>query len=324
MQVFQRNERPGVGIPETTGRADLRNAGGHPHTFEGDSGITYLYRSGQSQPNTPSRSEQQSLGDSPSRRYDQTTYLQIDWESLRHSSEEFPKGASTSSSRGLANVYARVLERAENKLGADVVADLLLLIHCSRNGLSTDELVAISGHSPETVASLCAMLQNHVMPKGGRVCLLNAYIARAIVARYGGLSGAGLTEGRERIAAFFEEQELSLRVAEELPWQLLELGALDRLQSCVIDAGVATALCNAGRRGDLCLYWNALEGRVNLAQSYGSSLKETSEAGKSELFALLARYYSLAAADSSVDSAKVATLFGERTTAWSGGAIYAS
>jgi hypothetical protein len=324
MQVFQRNDHPAGGFSETIGMSDVREGGTYPQISQADTAITYLYRSGQDAERSPSAVSsigQITAAEAPSRRYEQTTYLQVDWDGLRNCSTDRPAMSSTSS-RGLANVYVRVLERAENRLGSDLVADLLLLIHVSRNGLGTDELVAISGCTSEQVAGLGATLQNHVVVKGGRISLLNVYIARAIEARYAGFAGELAAGARERIALYFESQEHSSRVAEELPWQLLELGALDRLQSCVTDAAIVAALCNAGRRGDLYLYWNALDGHVDLTQAYRTSLGESNDTVGSELFALLDRFHSIVRSDRTVESPARSPLFNQTKSGFAASMMY--
>ena len=326
MQVFHPRKRSRAALSETAAKTELREAGASTHNSQSDAGITWLYRPEQEEQNSTPVAfpvDQRKFASSPSRRYDQASYLRADWESLQNLADELPEQRPAAAFTGVLNLYMKVLERAEQKLGAELAAELLLTIGASRNGLSADELMAICGCTAEQIATFSAVLQNHMMPKAGRLTLLNVYISRSIVLRYAGSSGEALSAARERIAAWFESQEISARVAEELPWQLLELGALDRLQSCVTAAGIATTLCATGRRGDLCLYWNALGSRINLAITYGRSLGETSEAGRSELFALLARYYAMAASDSPVDAPDVSALFNERKTARSAGMVYA-
>ena len=258
-----------------------------------DSGVTYLYRSSEGEAQGGSATSGDGAPASSARRYDAVSYLQVDWDVLETPGAEVIR--STSAPRGLSNVYLRLLERVERTFGSPIASDLLLLMRASRNGLTIEELVAISGCAVGEVKGLMTELQNHIMSKGGRISLLNDYIGRAIESRYAGPEMVKMAEARERIANYLEGLAFSTRVAEELPWQLLELGALDRLQQCVTASPVAAALCDAGRRGDLYIYWNALQEHVDLRSSY-----MTVERGKGmhteEVLALLSRYYSVTSA----------------------------
>jgi hypothetical protein len=231
---------------------------------------------------------------SPARRYNMVSYLQVEWEAIEAPKDETM--GSMGATRGLPNVYMRVLERVERTVGSPIASDILLLIHASRNGLTLEELTAISPCSIEQVETLMTELRNHVVSRDGRFDLLNDYIGRAIETRYGGSEGANLLEARERIADYLETLGSSMRVAEELPWQLLELGALDRLELCVTASPVATLLCDAGRRGDLYLYWNALQDHCDLRSSYARTSRGKNSRHSDEVLKLLSRYYSVRSA----------------------------
>ncbi len=129
--------------------------------------------------------------------------------------------ARYSSAVNLLEVFERVLERLENDYGVEGVKDLLRLLWASRAGLSETELLALTKMPRLTLSQLLFALDYHLIRHDGLLGFFHDYLRRAVEKRY--VEDLAQRRGTHlRIAAYFEQNELSLRSARELLWQYVE------------------------------------------------------------------------------------------------------
>jgi nephrocystin-3 len=131
-------------------------------------------------------------------------------------------------------LFAKVLERIEgdNKI-VDVRASLSA-IWASRAGLTQEELLSITGLVPATWAPIRNALNEALLDSSGRIQFAHNYLRQAVEERY--LSSEQLKkQSHVCIAEWFASQEVTPRVAEELPWQWVKTEDFEKLESFLLN-----------------------------------------------------------------------------------------
>lgn len=186
------------------------------------------------------------------------------------------------------SLFQLVLERLEDDHGTRGVRETMSYIMSSTEGMSEADLVAVSGLSRSSIASLIAPLDYHLIERNGRIAFFHSHLRQAVESRY--MQSAGRRrETHETLAKYFAEivdDELKRNAPESIatPGRLAQ-GAAELLSQ----------LWNAGDRGALVkrlssipffaalfhgesLYlilraWRGLD-EVDIVQAYRSSLEE--------------------------------------------------
>jgi len=137
-------------------------------------------------------------------------------------------------SQTVDQLFAKVLERVEGDTDAKAVGAAMEAIWASRAGLSQDELLAISGLVPATWAPIHNALDEAIFESGGRIQFGHDYVRKAVEERYLGTEKLQ-KQAHVRIAEWFSKQEVTPRVAEELPWQWEKTEDFKKLESFLLN-----------------------------------------------------------------------------------------
>ena len=139
------------------------------------------------------------------------------------------------------DLFERVLERVEGDTSAEAVRSAMEAIWASRAGLAQDELLAITGLVPATWAPIHNALDEAILESGGRLNFGHDYFRKAAEDRYLP-SSEEQKSAHLRLAKWFDHQEVTARVAEELPWQWQQAGEESILKKCLTRQEVFLAL----------------------------------------------------------------------------------
>lgn len=167
--------------------------------------------------------------------------------------------------RDLPDLFDRVLARLEDDCEPGLVAKALPLIWASRAGLEETEIIAITDTQPLFWATLRNGLGDALRDQAGRMTFAHDYMRHAIETRYLA-DEEKIRLNHLAVADHFTEAGPSDREAEELPFQLREAAAWDRLEAVMIDLKRFAYLKTRGRE-EVLGYWRALESRGRSPES---------------------------------------------------------
>jgi tetratricopeptide (TPR) repeat protein len=177
-------------------------------------------------------------------------------------------------SQTVDDLFERVLERIEQDTSIKHVRSAMEAIWASRAGLAQDELLAITGLVPATWAPIHNALDEAILESNGRFTFGHDYLRRAVEDRY--LPGEKQQrKAHTNLAEWFDRQEVSLRVAEELPWQWQRTGEEGKLKKCLTEREMFEVL-NWRDSYELLEYWLKLN-NVNIKEAYGKAWKKWSK-----------------------------------------------
>ena len=181
----------------------------------------------------------------------------------------------------IPGLYERILHRYEEDYEIEhpaLVHTTLSMIWASRRGLSEAELLRILGDGEEPIphahwAPFYLAAENMFINRSGLLCFSHDYLNQAVTARY-------LPTGKEqqsahmRLADYFGSLILTPRVVDELPWQLAESKAWQRLHALLADLEFFKIAWEKDEY-DVKRYWVKVEGNseLRLADSYDPVLK---------------------------------------------------
>jgi tetratricopeptide (TPR) repeat protein len=137
-------------------------------------------------------------------------------------------------SQDIPDLFGRVLHRLEGDCGAEFVRSALSLIWASRAGLEESEIIAITDATPLNWAIMRNGLGDALRDQASRIAFSHDFLRKAVEECY------LLTDERKRaahltIADHFDEHGSDERQAEELPFQLREAEAWERLEALLVD-----------------------------------------------------------------------------------------
>jgi tetratricopeptide (TPR) repeat protein len=171
------------------------------------------------------------------------------------------------------DLFERVLERVEGDTSPEAVRATMEAIWASRAGLAQDELLAITGLVPATWAPIHNALDEAILESGGRLTFGHDYFRKAVEDRF--LPAPGQQQQAHlRLAEWFDQQEVTARAVEELPWQWQRGGDDTKLKECLTQREVFIAL-HARDDYELLGYWLALTGE-NPEANYEDAWEEWS------------------------------------------------
>jgi len=165
----------------------------------------------------------------------------------------------------IPKLYEAILARYERDYEQDrpgLGRDLCRLVWASRQGLSRDELRGLLGAHDQPLpdaywAPLLLAMQQGLVEKGDVLTFFHDYLREAVQGRYFP-DEADINATHLDIAGYFEKQPDGPRRVEELPWQLAQAGAWDRLVALLTDPAFFSALYKT-LEYDLKRYWVQIE-----------------------------------------------------------------
>ncbi|MDR1895142.1 MAG: tetratricopeptide repeat protein [Spirochaetales bacterium] len=210
-------------------------------------------------------------------------------------------------------LFELVLGRLEENFNygkENFVKNVLSLLWVSRNGLSEDELSALTGSAPLYRSQLFNGLESHLLTRNGLLTFSNGYIREAVESRYLN-TDESKREYRLKLAKFFTEDQSAIanRKNDEVPYQLFELGEWDELYRLLLDFNVFEYL-STKESYELVKYWHTLidrdKARYSIERYLAPSTLARSKAKMGELF------YNLSELASYVSEVSIAIAFARK------------
>lgn len=115
--------------------------------------------------------------------------------------------------------YNILLQHYEEHFGVEFVKDIFLLILISRDGISEDEILTLSGCKPLHWSQFYCSMLSHLSNKVGCISFSNTHLREAVRSRYSSDS-ISVESARNKIIGAFLEQETP-RAWEELAYQYI-------------------------------------------------------------------------------------------------------
>ena len=177
-------------------------------------------------------------------------------------------------STSIAELFGRVLERVEGDAGADAVRATMTAIWASRAGLSEQEILGLSGLVPAHWAPIRYALDEALLESGGRLSFAHDYLRAGVAERYLG-GDLAQREAHVGLAAWFEQQPVDARAAEEVPYQWQAARDWERLKACLTRREMFEALDASTPNEEMLAYWLVLEREDNadLERDYEAAWK---------------------------------------------------
>jgi tetratricopeptide (TPR) repeat protein len=188
------------------------------------------------------------------------------------------------SAASVTELYRRILERYEQDYERDrpgLVRDAMSLVWAARRGLSEAELMDLLGSDGQPLprahwSPLYLAAEQSLFNRSGLIGFSHDYFRQAVRERY--LS----TEPQERaahlrLADYFEARELGDRKVDELPWQLAEARAWERLGALLAEPLLFVAAWERSQF-EVKAYWSQVEGhsQVRMVEAYRSVMETLS------------------------------------------------
>ena len=171
-------------------------------------------------------------------------------------------------------LYLQILQRWEDDYGRELVRNILSLLGASRRGLSESELLDLLGtdeaplpRAKWTPFHLAA--ESVLSQRSGLLRFFHSYIRDAVHAQCLPTEEARKSWHR-RLAAYWRQQdELSFRALDELPWQWLQAEEWDCLKALLTERYVFLRLRSDERgKQDLQAYWLELKPHHDPCDAY--------------------------------------------------------
>jgi nephrocystin-3 len=155
------------------------------------------------------------------------------------------------------DLFEVILARLEADLEPGSVQKPLEAIWASADGMSEDELVRFTGVSPLELARLRLALDEALFEAGGRLHLGHAFVRKGVGDRYLATSDEQQAMHR-RLGLWWEQQDPSPRMANELNFQLFRAEAWGDLLRCLTAPRTGVAMVRWVSDQDLYQSWQAI------------------------------------------------------------------
>ena len=165
--------------------------------------------------------------------------------------------------------YGVLLKGYEADFGEPLVKHILSLIAVSRNGLSEDEILAVTQETPLHWSRFFCAIRQHLVIKNGLITFAHSYIFKAVEEKYL-FSDEIRNSYRRELLLFFQNSE-SLRSSDEIPFQLYSCGDFQSLYKWLIDLGHALFVIN-NEELEFVRYWKPLYAIGHSLLEYANSL----------------------------------------------------
>ena len=161
----------------------------------------------------------------------------------------------------IEDFYQALLQSYEEDFGKDFVKQILSLIAVSRNGLSEDEILAITNYKQLHWSQFYCAFASHLNAKNGLISFSHRYVHNAVWSRYHLDDFDSAKPYRESVISYFNTNEFSDRNRQisELAFQYYHTDDLENLYKTILSFE-AFSMFNATSEGDalLALYWRKL------------------------------------------------------------------
>lgn len=162
-------------------------------------------------------------------------------------------------SNDIPDFFDLVLKRLEtvyNFSENNFVRDVFSLLAISRVGLSESEILNITGVAPLYWSQLYVAISSHLISKNGLITFSHHFLSDAVWKRYL-FDKDTVNNYRKKIVSYCEKQDRIFRIYDELPYQLYELQALDKLYGFLLNIDVFDYIYKRNIY-ELIKYWKKL------------------------------------------------------------------
>ena len=194
--------------------------------------------------------------------------------------------------------YEILLTNYENDFGEPFVKHILSLIAVSRNGLSEEEILAITQETPLHWSQFFCAIRQHLIVKNGLISFAHSYIRKAVEDRY--LDEMGdwnqrvkaillIDLCRKEIVTYFKSLR-SHRAMDELPYQYNKLDDYSNLHDFLLNLDILTYLYD-GDESELGKYWKRLieKGKYSL-KDYLAEIERVEDDRRAFLLSVLSSF----------------------------------
>jgi tetratricopeptide (TPR) repeat protein len=184
------------------------------------------------------------------------------------------------SSIDLPDLFQRVLIRMEGDYGHENMEKLLGMLWASRHGLSETEVIGVSGVNRLDLSVLLQAFDFKLSRNEGLLNFYHQHLRQAVESRYyekkgdQALIAESFRAAHLAIADYFDQLEVSLRKAEELPWQLHQAGELERLKQCLSSIPMFLEFSSDDKHYELLGYWREIGDLTVMEQTYFQNATE--------------------------------------------------
>lgn len=180
--------------------------------------------------------------------------------------------------RDVGDLFQRLLARMEEDYSRHVVQQVMTLIWASRRGLAESEILEITGLSRIDLSTFLLALEYQFMHRDGLLDFYHNFLRAAVEERY-------IRDDKDeteaalhlRIADYFERRPTTARKADELPYQLQQAGASERLERCIADIPLFLEFTHSDKEYELIGYWLAVGELARMEEAYRTSLASYEE-----------------------------------------------
>ncbi|MEN8219056.1 MAG: tetratricopeptide repeat protein [Pseudomonadota bacterium] len=168
-------------------------------------------------------------------------------------------------------LYQKVLERLEagSETRKEIIGKALSLLWAARRGLQESEILAMLD-IPEAIWA--SLLQTALVNRAGLLNFCHETLRQAVQTRY--LPNEQTVH--RQLADYFEQQPLSSRIADELPYQLMQAKESVRLHDCISQIPMFLQLMKDDKAYELWRYWHWL-GTDLMVEAYQKALTISQE-----------------------------------------------
>jgi nephrocystin-3 len=181
--------------------------------------------------------------------------------------------------RDTSDLFQRMLARMEHDYDPDILDVILRLIWASRRGLAESEILEITGISRLELSPILHALEFQLMRRSGLVDFAHSYLRSAVDERY---FKPMITEPEPlgpyntfhlQIAEYFNEQEISARKADELPWQFEQAGEFEKLKLAISEIPMFMEYTKDDKKYELLGYWRKIGDLSVMEKAYDEKVE---------------------------------------------------
>jgi len=153
----------------------------------------------------------------------------------------------------------------------ELVKNAMTFLWASRHGLTETELLKLLDVPQAIWSPLYLALQTALVNRAGLLNFANDYLRQAVEQRY--LTGIK-QQVHSNLANLFESLPMDSRKADELPYQLEQAGAKERLLACISEIPMFLQFIKDERLYELLVYWRKLNQESQIATIYLRAISE--------------------------------------------------
>ena len=200
------------------------------------------------------------------------------------------------SKKSISDFYQALLLSYENEYaghGKDFIKHILSAISVSRNGLSEDEIIQITGIKPLYWSQFYCAFSSHLIVRNGLISFSHCHIRAAVVIRYINNNHAWASKCRNEIIELLKGNN-SHRAWDELPYQYDKLD-LDKSLFSILSKVEVFLYLRSKEEYDVSKYWHKLTEHGYDISIYKDVLKREEPPKKkyNEVISFIVQFFSL-------------------------------